>query len=229
MKKRIDLILNAKGGVGKSFFAVNLVQYLKDKKLPHVAIDTDNANSTLKRAHDEALYVNLNLPSELDLIFTSLDTQPLIVVDGRAASTDQFLGYFDEIGLADLLAKLKASLTLVVPVCHEADSVAQVKVLSDVLGNSCGYVVIKNEGLSQHFGLYDKSQVRSRVTGELKGQEIVMPRLYDWLVAKLNAENLTVSQGIQSPIFSIIDRQRLLNWQRRFNEQVESAKEWILP
>jgi cellulose biosynthesis protein BcsQ len=67
MKKRIDLILNAKGGVGKSFFAVNFVQYLKDKKLPHVAIDTDNANSTLKRAHDEALYVNLNLPSELDL------------------------------------------------------------------------------------------------------------------------------------------------------------------
>jgi hypothetical protein len=56
-----------------------------------------------------------------------------------------------------------------------------------------------------------------------------MPRLYDWLVAKLNAENSTVSQGIQSSTFSIIDRQRLLNWQRRFNEQVESAKDWMLP
>jgi len=28
MNKRLNLILNGKGGVGKSFFAVNLVQYL---------------------------------------------------------------------------------------------------------------------------------------------------------------------------------------------------------
>ena len=31
--KRLDLILNGKGGVGKSFFAVNFVQYLKDKDI----------------------------------------------------------------------------------------------------------------------------------------------------------------------------------------------------
>ena len=37
--KRLDLILNGKGGVGKSFFAVNLVQFLKDRGLAHVAID----------------------------------------------------------------------------------------------------------------------------------------------------------------------------------------------
>ena len=36
IKKRLILILNGKGGVGKSFFAVNFVQYLKDKKhSPH--------------------------------------------------------------------------------------------------------------------------------------------------------------------------------------------------
>jgi MinD-like ATPase involved in chromosome partitioning or flagellar assembly len=28
--KRLDLILNGKGGVGKSFFAVNFVQFLKE-------------------------------------------------------------------------------------------------------------------------------------------------------------------------------------------------------
>ncbi len=30
MIKRLNLILNGKGGVGKSFFAVNFVQYLSD-------------------------------------------------------------------------------------------------------------------------------------------------------------------------------------------------------
>jgi len=37
--KRLDLILNGKGGVGKSFFAVNFVQFLKDKSIAHIAID----------------------------------------------------------------------------------------------------------------------------------------------------------------------------------------------
>lgn len=229
MKKRIDLILNAKGGVGKSFLAINLVQYLKDQKLPHLAIDTDNANSTLKRAHPEALFVNLNHRQGLDAVFTGLDNQPLVVVDGRAASTDQFLSYFDEIELADLLNKLKAALTVIVPVSHEADSVAQVKLLSDVLGTQCDYVVVKNEGLSENFDLYDQSQARKRVTGELKGREMVMPELYDWLVAKLNAENLTVTQAIQSDKFIIMDRQRLVSWQRRFCEQLQSVKELLLP
>ena len=47
MHKHLFLVLNGKGGVGKSFFAVNFVQYLKDRGVPHVAIDTDNENSTL--------------------------------------------------------------------------------------------------------------------------------------------------------------------------------------
>lgn len=228
MKKRIDLILNNKGGVGKSFLAANLVQYLKDQKLPHAAIDTDNANSTLKRSHAEALFVNVDERQELDAIFTTLDSHPLVVVDGRAASTDQFLKYFDEIELADLLAKLKASLTVVIPVSHEADSVAQVKLLSDVLGNHVDYLVVKNEGLSRHFHLYEQSQVRKRLTGELKGREILMPKLYDWLVAKLNAENLTVTQAIASDQLTLMDRQRLKSWQRRFNEQLETVKDVLL-
>ena len=45
--KRLDLIINGKGGVGKSFFAVNFTQFLKDKGIAHVAIDSDNENSTL--------------------------------------------------------------------------------------------------------------------------------------------------------------------------------------
>ena len=57
--KRLILILNGKGGVGKSFFAVNLVQYLKDRGVAHVAIDSDNENSTLKRFHPDAVFVAL--------------------------------------------------------------------------------------------------------------------------------------------------------------------------
>ena len=42
--KRLDLILNGKGGVGKSFFAVNFVQFLKDRNIEYAAWDCDNEN-----------------------------------------------------------------------------------------------------------------------------------------------------------------------------------------
>lgn len=221
--------MNAKGGVGKSFFATNLVQFLKDRKIEHSAIDTDNSNSTLKRFHPETVFVNLNQRQELDTVFTALEKYSLVVVDGRAASTDQFLDYFAEIALSDLLAQLKASLTAVIPVSHEADSVAQAKLLSDVLADSCQYLIVKNEGLADRFGLYEGSQARKRIIGELGGKEIVMPKLYDWLVAKLSAENLTTTQAVQNGKLSLMDRQRLRSWQQRFYEQLESVQEVLLP
>ncbi len=49
MNKQINLIINGKGGVGKSFFATNFVQYLKDCGIAHCAIDSDHENAILKR------------------------------------------------------------------------------------------------------------------------------------------------------------------------------------
>ena len=70
--KRLILILNGKGGVGKSFFAVNFVQFLKDKGIAHVAIDSDNENSTLKRFHPDTRFLDLSKRRDLDAIFAAL-------------------------------------------------------------------------------------------------------------------------------------------------------------
>jgi cellulose biosynthesis protein BcsQ len=104
--KRLDLILNGKGGVGKSFFAVNFVQFLKDRGIAHVAIDSGNENSTLKRFHPDTRFLDLNNRRELDRIFSALEKANLVVMDCRAASTDLFIDYFTEI---DRPAVLSAS------------------------------------------------------------------------------------------------------------------------
>ena len=114
--KRLNLILNGKGGVGKSFFAVNFVQYLKDKGIAQVAIDSDNENSTLKRFHPEARFVDLADRRGPDGIFTTLEKSNLVVMDCRAASTDLFIDFFTQINLPSVLTALGASLTLVMPV-----------------------------------------------------------------------------------------------------------------
>src|SRR5437867_13077010 len=95
--KRLDLILNGKGGVGKSFFAVNFVQFLKDKNIAHIAIDSDNENSTLKRFHPDVQFLDLANQRELDGIFRSLEKANRVVVDCRAASSELLLDYVVEV------------------------------------------------------------------------------------------------------------------------------------
>jgi hypothetical protein len=229
MSKRLVIVLNGKGGVGKSFFATNFVQYLKDRRQPHRAIDTDNENSTLKRYHREADFVDLNDPRGLDALFAAVESSPLVVMDGRAASTDLVLDYFAEVSVFELLGGLDARLTLVIPVNHEADSVTQAKLISDALGDRCPYLIVRNQAHSQQFSLYDGSRTRRRLLDELAGGEMVMPRLYDWLVAALNQYNLTATEALVHEAFNLVDRQRLKNWQKTFYAEVDAHRAALLP
>jgi cellulose biosynthesis protein BcsQ len=151
--KRLNLILNDKGDVGKSFFAVNFVQYLKDKGIAHVAIDSDNENSTLKRFHPDACFVDLADRRGPDGIFTTLEKSNLVVMDCRAVSTDLFIDFFAQINLPAVLTALNAAITLVIPVNHESDSMDQVQRLADEFGEKCGYVVVRNAAHSKSFVL----------------------------------------------------------------------------
>src|SRR5436190_6510029 len=185
MTKQLYLVLNGKGGVGKSFFAVNLVQFLKDRGISHLAVDTDNENSTLKRFHPEAVFIRIDREKEIDDLFTALEQTDLVVADCRAASTDIFFRYFSAVDLFGALKKLSATLTIISPINHEMDSVEQVRLLNEKLGKQCRYLVVKNQSHSEQFDIYDNSRTRARVMGELHGQEIVMPRMADWLVTAL--------------------------------------------
>jgi cellulose biosynthesis protein BcsQ len=227
--KRLDLIINGKGGVGKSFFAVNFVQFLKDKGIAHVAIDSDNENSTLKRFYADSQFLDLANRRELDGIFGALEKANLVVVDCRAASTDLFLDYFTEVDLPTVLPALGAALTLVMPVNHELDSVDQVQRLTDQLGKTSSYVVVRNAAHSDSFALFESAEVRAQLKSKLGGREITMPRLQDWLVEALNRENLTVTAAAKHSAFSLLDRQRLLTWQRKLYAEIQSAAELLLP
>ena len=227
--KRLDLILNGKGGVGKSFFAVNFVQYLKDKKVNHTAIDSDNENSTLNRFHPDAQFLDLADPRGLDAIFRALEKFELVVVDCRAASTDLFIDFFNVIDLSTVLSEMGAALTFVMPVNHEADSVDQVQRLTDQFGEKCSYVVVRNAAHSDSFELFEASEVCAQLKDTLAGQEIAMSQLQNWLVVALNQENLTVTAAVKHPSFSLLDRQRLQTWQRKLYAEIESATDLLLP
>ncbi len=229
MKKRLNLILNGKGGVGKSFFAINLVQYLKDHQIEHAAFDTDNENSTLKRFHPEARFINIDKPREMDDLFTAMAESRIGVADCRAASTDVFLKYFSELKVLDVLQDLDVRLTVISPVNHDLDSVEQIRNISEYFEEHSQYLIVKNHALTDQFNIYDSSKTRLRLISELGAKEISVSSLQDWLVGLLHQNSVPITKAIQNPKFSLMDRQRLKSWQRRFYEQIESARDVLLP
>jgi hypothetical protein len=229
MSKQINLVINGKGGVGKSFFATNFVQYLKDGCIGHCALDTDHENSTLKRFHPEAEFVSLEDKRGLDAMFHAVDTSSLLVIDCRAASTDLFLDYFGELGLSDVLSSYDARLTVVCPVNHEADSVEQARLLSDNLGQKCSYLIVRNQAHSDAFTLYDDSRMRRHLLDSLGGREITMPRLYDWLVTAMNRHNVTATRALSHEAFHLLDRQRLKHWQAKLYAEITGVIDLLLP
>lgn len=229
MTKRLDLILNGKGGVGKSFFAVNFVQYLKDKNIQFLAYDCDNENSTLKRFHDEAEFLDLAQPRGLDVMLRAFEKTDLVVVDCRAASTDVIFDYFDEINLPAMLKTLSASLTLLIPVNHEADSLDQLQRMVGKLQNACVYLVLRNQVHNDSFVLYEQSVIRRKLLKEFGAKEITMTKLQAWLVEDLSRNNLTITAAIASDQLHLLDRQRLQTWQRKLYTEIESVSELLLP
>jgi hypothetical protein len=228
MKKRLILILNGKGGVGKSFFAVNFVQYLKDRQIDHAAFDSDDENSTLKRFHSEVGFINANQPPEIDQMVHALADHEVVVVDCRAASTRIFLDYFAETELTTVLANLGAGLTIACPVNHELDSIHQIQRLVNALAGKVDFLIIRNEVHGEGFDLFDKSKLRQKLT-DLGAREILVTRMHKWLVEDLQKSKLTPTAAQNDPDFTIMDRQRLANWQRRFYEQLDSVKGVLLP
>ena len=230
MTKRLDFILNGKGGVGKSFFAVNFVQYLKDKNVRFIACDCDNENSTLKRFHgDDVEFLDLSHPRGLDAMIHALEKTDLVVVDCRAASTEVFFNYFDEINLRATLQTLSTALTLIVPVNQEADSIDQLQRITDKLKNVCSYVVLRNTVHNDNFIFYDQAVVRKRLLRELGAKEITMTKLQPWLVEELSHNNLTITPAVADGHLHLLDRQRLQTWQRKLYAEIDSVAELLLP
>src|ERR1700730_15696940 len=87
MNKQINLVINGKGGVGKSFFATNFVQYLKDCGIAHCANDKDHEDPTPKPFHPQSETSNPQHRRGIGRVFTTAESPDLLVIDFRAAST----------------------------------------------------------------------------------------------------------------------------------------------
>ena len=139
--KRIILFPQDKGGIGKSFVATLLHDYLTDVGVRLKAFDLDHANSTFNRLVPEAEFIDTDVDTDklgvLDRIVLSLPEADVVLVDNRATGGSKVLAYLDETQLPEMQDKFGCMLVFVVIATDDKDANSQIAELLDSTAPAC--------------------------------------------------------------------------------------------
>jgi hypothetical protein len=232
----IHLVLQGKGGVGKSLVAALLAQYLStDKTAPLLCADTDPVNDTFARygAFGAKRIQILNADKNIDarafdaLIETVLAHEGSCVIDNGASTFIPLSAYLKENSVVELLqeAGKKVYIHTVLTGGQAMDDTLMG--LSALLATQAAPVVVwENEFFGEvaregrrftDSKLYDKNKARiagvvtlHRRSADTFGRDMEL----------LVSNKLTFDEAMTSPIFSLMPRQRLKIIQKSVFEQL---------
>src|ERR1700748_907539 len=116
--KKLIVFPQDKGGIGKSFIATLVYDYLTEQGVKLKTFDLDHANSTFQRFVPEAEFIDTDVDANklavLDRMVSALDTADVVLVDNRASGGTKVLRYIEDSRLTELQRELKFELLFIV-------------------------------------------------------------------------------------------------------------------
>ena len=223
--KQIHFILQGKGGVGKSFIASLLAQFLRDRKKGQVVcFDTDPVNPTLSR------YKQLNVQTvpiltEHKTIDTSrfdsfieqlIEQDGLAVIDNGAATFVPLLGYITEIDLFSIFKDSDIEVFIHVPVVggQAFNETLAGFVQIGSLGTDFKLVAWLNEfqgEIEQGKSFKDFKAVQHNAS-KFIGQVTLQNRNPDTFgkdIRRMTEDSITFNQVLEDKSYTLIPKQRL--------------------
>lgn len=240
-RRQIHCVLTGKGGIGKTFAAWCMVQYLREKGIPTEAIDTDPVNRSLHGyAALRAKFVPILQADKVSIDVKEIDrlaetiftTDSDFVIDNGAASFLPFGSYLSDTEFADFADQQGRDLVIhaiiaggssMAPTILGLDTVfrsfpppARVVVwLNAYLGD------LEVEGQKFHtMPIYTDNT--KRISGVVQLPELATfgfrPNVQEMLM-----RHLTFQEAIDSPDFMLLEKQRLTQVRRRIWQQLDGA------
>jgi len=221
--KHLIVVTGDKGGVGKTFTARTVTDYLMSLNLTFRAFDTDRANSTFCRFYPQLVEcIDVENPGDLDQLLTELNEgESTFLLDCAARTMDSMLKWIHEIDLLNLKEELGIVLSLVFVLGPEKDCV---QILNDVVeqfGNHVNYLIVKNLSRGKSFEIYENSAIRKKLLEELKAQEIELPALLEKTTLQMDRWNLPWNEAVSHPQLQIADRQRIKLYRNKMTEMLK--------
>ncbi|AJP48610.1 hypothetical protein PG1C_09475 [Rugosibacter aromaticivorans] len=239
MKNSIHFVLQAKGGIGKSFISTLLAQHLINETGAVRCFDTDQENTTF--AHYEALAVRhvavadqsrLIDPKKFDALMETLLTEEgNFVIDTGANTFSNLLAYMIENEVFPLL-KDAGKTVYVHTIVGGGDTLADT-------ANGFYAIAQKVNGtrvvvwFNEHFGEiktaegkpFIETQAYKQSASKLTGSVTLFKRnaaTYGADIRKLNTQRHTISQALASSDYTLMEKQRIKTFGRDVFDQLRA-------
>lgn len=230
--KRLILFAQDKGGIGKSFVATLLHDYLIEQPIRLKAFDLDHANSTFQRYVPDAEFIDTDVDADklavLDRLVHATDDHDVVLADNRAAGGAKVQQYLEENRLTSLQAEMGFTLVFVVIAVDDKDAVSQIADLVDLYGDRVRWLVVRNLRDGAEPSVFMASKTRQRLLA-LGAVEIEVPGLAEVTRNRLQLANLTVGRGRTAPELHLLDRSRCVRFHERMAGVFTNAAGLILP
>ncbi|SDP02248.1 nucleotide-binding protein [Desulforhopalus singaporensis] len=232
----IHLILQGKGGVGKSFVSSLLAQYLIDREEKVACFDTDPVNATFSaykslQVHKLDILEDDNINSRL---FDSLIEQLLqlpedssAVIDNGAASFIPLASYISENMVPDLLKESGHDLIIHTVITGGQSAGDTLKGLQSLLGGfNTPLVVWVNPffGSSDYFTDHNLRQEVVQGGGKCIALPTYKKDTFGFDIETMLSRKLTFDEAIQTPEINLMARQRLKIVQQKIYQLLDEAQ-----
>lgn len=227
--RRFLISATCKGGVGKSFFLVNLADWYVELDQPFVFFDSDACNGTLTRFYPDSKFLDLENEREgTQKLFEALEASEVIAWDAVGARTGYLPEWIEQSLLTHENAHPDFRPTVILMIEEDKDTVFQAGETARILGDKVDWLVVKNLKTCSTTEIYDNSKARQELL-RLGAVEITMERVPWSLLATIQRTSRTLSSLVLDESLPFLERQRLRTFQRRFFEQLETARHLLLP
>jgi len=222
----IHLIDGEKGGVGKSWVARTMIQYLIDNKIPYTAVETDRSNPTVKNIFPDMKRAffseHPDLADEPNLIFDYAIEQTVVV--NLPAQVHRAVSYWIDVKGLFVLGKKYGVNFIKWWVCDgESDSIELFIKSLDHYQGEIPHVLIRNLGRCQDWEYLDFHEGLQKAITEYEVTVIDMPKLSDNKRVKINAQNMTFEAAANYKEFGIIGRNEVATYLRNAYKEFEST------
>lgn len=239
---KIDLILQGKGGVGKSLVATLLAQHYLGRGLTPICVDTDPVNATFagyQKLGVERLDImegeDIN-PRQFDVlierILKSDDPDAVMVVDNGAATFVPLCSYLVSTEALPLLADSGQEVRLHTIVTGGQALEDTFKGLTDLARHFPDTPIVV--WLNEFFGPLERNGVRFEKSAQYKDlakritAQITLPAVrmetFGYDLKQMLSARLTFEEALASEDFSIMARQRLKMIWRTISAQMDRAQ-----
>lgn len=223
--KKLILVTNDAQSCGKTSIALVLSEYLRRKQIRHCLVHT----STEQELPCDTEMLNLEdgiSPSE---IVNLLGRHDALICDIHTENGTDFSNFFHKHGLDEVLMELNAELTVVLPICDDADVHRQALSMAEAYTGMGEFIAVRSSLLADVPEKFAGSPVQKAL--KLLGAQVVnAPALEDTTLDQIDELDLTLPLALtQRQLLPRFLTHQLLSWEVAFAEALSEVAEHLVP